>query len=101
MFQKAESARQNPFQIISPKIKMLGFSFFLTVCSRRYYPNENLFPLSFLVGKLEQLAFEYPTAAAPEQGWVVTLLNRDIGIPFEAIWHAYNDLFTSKVEVIL
>ncbi|KAI8929792.1 Non-repetitive/WGA-negative nucleoporin C-terminal-domain-containing protein [Entophlyctis helioformis] len=87
---KEEALRSNrsPFEALSDKIKELG---------RRFSTNENVFPLRFLVNKLEYESFAYGERAfAPDRGWVVDTL-RGFGVPFPVIFQTFHELFETKL----
>jgi nuclear pore complex protein Nup155 len=88
---EATQSGRSPFDALRDKVKELGL---------RYYPEENVFPLTFLISKLEQEAFEFSQkGAGPERGWLFKTL-KEIKVPYQAIFNCLHDLFETKVYLI-
>ena len=87
-------ASANPLESLCDKVKELG---------RSFYPDETIFPLKYLISKLESLGFESDGAllgGANGNGgsspWVIrTLL--DIKVPFGRLFGVYQELYDSKL----
>ncbi|KAJ3178986.1 hypothetical protein HDU87_003256 [Geranomyces variabilis] len=64
----------------------------------KFSTDENVFPIPFLIKKLEQECYEAALAnrPTPESGWVVLVL-RPLGIPYSIMFRAYNQIFTDKL----
>ncbi|KAJ3145532.1 hypothetical protein HDU89_007029 [Geranomyces variabilis] len=85
----ALAAGRDVFTALQEKVRHVGHKF----------PNdENVFPIPFLINKLEQECYVAALAnrATPESGWVVLVL-RPLGIPFSIMFRAYNKIFTDKL----
>lgn len=76
----------NPLESLCEKIKTLG---------RSFYPDENIFPLKYLISKLENMSFE-KSVGDGKSPWVVNIC-LDIQIPYSRIFSAYQDLYDSKL----
>ncbi|KAH6585687.1 hypothetical protein BASA50_001021 [Batrachochytrium salamandrivorans] len=75
-------------EALSDKIKELG---------RKFYPDENVFPLGFLVNRLEQESYENDDGVTTlHNAWVVDAL-RGINVPFITIFRTFHDLFETKL----
>ncbi|GJN92310.1 hypothetical protein Rhopal_005340-T1 [Rhodotorula paludigena] len=80
-----EEQPENPIDAVSAKITQLG---------QRFHTSDVSFPLSDLTALLERFSFDRKAEARP--GWVALAI-RDAGVPFEAIFAVYDELFTAKV----
>ncbi|GAA6057256.1 hypothetical protein JCM3770_003825 [Rhodotorula araucariae] len=76
---------ENPIDVVAAKVTQLG---------QRFHTSDVSFPLSELVALLERFSFERKAEA--RAGWVALAI-RDAGVPFEAIFSVYDELFTAKV----
>lgn len=72
---------------IAEKIKELG---------KRFYPNENSFPLHFLISQLEHAEME----REGDHEWLIAAL-RDVKVPFNQLFQIYHEIFRSKVFLTL
>jgi nuclear pore complex protein Nup155 len=77
----------NPLESLCDKIKELG---------RSFYPDETIFPLKYLISKLEHVGFENAAKFGGKLPWVIqTLL--DIKVPFGRLFGVYQELYDSKL----
>jgi nuclear pore complex protein Nup155 len=79
----------NPVEELADKVKELG---------RKFYPDENVFSLKFLVSRLESLTFDYIVNRSLEcdRNWVCrTFL--DIKIPHSRLFTVYQGLYEAKL----
>ena len=85
--EEALLTNRSPYEALGDKIREVG---------RRFYPDDNVFPLHFLINKLEQDSFEdLDKSVAPKRGWVVDAF-RAVNIPFITIFQSYHHLFDTK-----
>ncbi|KAJ3021614.1 hypothetical protein HKX48_008183 [Thoreauomyces humboldtii] len=65
---------------------------------RKFHTDDNVFPVSFLINRLEQETYEakQQNQPVPESGWVVKTL-RSVDCPFPVMFRAYNDIFEAKL----
>ena len=76
------------FDALQDKIRELGVL---------YYPDENVFPLKFIISKLQKLTYEMYLEGVVERGWLFkTLL--DIKVSFHSIFSILHDLFETKTS---
>ncbi|KAJ3360587.1 hypothetical protein HDU91_004501, partial [Kappamyces sp. JEL0680] len=72
----------------------------LVELGRRFYPDETVFPLKFLISKLEGMTYEFVTTGSNEErvdrNWVVRAL-LDIKVPFVRVFEVYQEMFESKL----
>ncbi|EGF76462.1 hypothetical protein BATDEDRAFT_92526 [Batrachochytrium dendrobatidis JAM81] len=85
--EEALATGRSPIEALGDKIEELG---------RRFYPNDNVFPLGFLINKLEQETYEFEDDSSLHKGWVVDAL-RGINVPFSTIFNTFNGLFETKL----
>lgn len=79
-----------PFEALADKISELG---------HRFYPDESVFPLKYLIGKLEFLSIEQgENGANIPYGWVIKSLLQ-VRIPYSQIFQIYHDFFETKVII--
>ncbi|PLW37309.1 hypothetical protein PCANC_15434 [Puccinia coronata f. sp. avenae] len=70
---------------VANKVSQLG---------RKFYPSDIAFNTSMIVGLLEKYAFDNPLPG--NKRWVGSVL-REAGLPWQTIWEAVDELFTSKL----
>lgn len=84
----ANEQNRAPLEALSDKIQELG---------RRFYPEESVFPLTFLISKLETYSFEAVESGRPGlAGWVVRTMI-EIQVPYSQLFHVYHNIFESRV----
>ncbi|KAI9102693.1 Non-repetitive/WGA-negative nucleoporin C-terminal-domain-containing protein [Phlyctochytrium arcticum] len=86
--EEAAKGRRDPFAALAEKIRELG---------SKFYPDDNVFPLQFLIDKMEQESYNAAESdIGPEHGWIVNAL-RAIKVPYSEIFQVYNAMFESKL----
>ncbi|KAJ3158662.1 hypothetical protein HDU86_002627 [Geranomyces michiganensis] len=85
----AEAAGRDPFAALQDKVRQIG---------RKFHSDENVFPIPFLINKLEQECYEAALAdrPTPESGWVVHVL-RPLNTPYSIMFRSYNQIFNDKL----
>ncbi|KAJ3262351.1 hypothetical protein HK103_002792 [Boothiomyces macroporosus] len=87
-FRDAQFSKISPFDSLSDKIKELGLKF---------YPSDLVFPLLYLVNKLEQSSLDYYIKEnSYSYGWVARSL-LDVKIPFNLLFQVYQSIYESKL----
>lgn len=85
---EAHSNTRSPYDSVSERIKMIG---------RKVYPDENVFPLRYLVSKLEQISLlRMEGDIVAPNGWVVSALHH-VKVPYMEIFRVYHEIFEAKV----
>ena len=79
----------NPIEALSDKVKELG---------RKFYPDDNVFSLKFLISKLESLTFDYIVNRSLEcdRNWVCRAF-LDIKITHSRLFAIYQGLYDAKL----
>jgi hypothetical protein len=86
---QAKQNHRSVFDALSDKLRELGLL---------YYPDENIFPLKFLMSNLEQHNFDfYQSGQSYERGWLFTVL-KDIKVPFHVQFSILHELFETKLS---
>ncbi|GAA5993501.1 hypothetical protein JCM10908_000619 [Rhodotorula pacifica] len=80
-----EEKPDHPVDAVSAKVTQLG---------QRFHSSDVAFPLPDIIALLERFSLEHKEEAQP--GWVVHAI-RDAGVPFEAIFPVFDELFTAKI----
>jgi nuclear pore complex protein Nup155 len=84
-----EAQDQGLYEVLAHKVRTFG---------RRFYPDENVFPLRFLVDLLLKTSFEHgqESGAAPAHTWVVDVLC-SLKVPMVLQFQILNDMFEAKM----
>ncbi|KAI8913954.1 Non-repetitive/WGA-negative nucleoporin C-terminal-domain-containing protein [Powellomyces hirtus] len=85
----ALGSNRDVFVALREKVREIG---------RKFHADDNVFPIPFLINKLEQECYQAAQAGRPipESGWVVQVL-RQVNCPFPVMFRAYNDIFDAKL----
>lgn len=82
-----KSLHSSPLESLSDKVKELG---------NRFYPDENVFNLKYLISKLENLTLERDSDVGVDRNWVSRAM-LDIKVPHARIFAVYQDLYDAKL----
>ncbi|KAG0656686.1 hypothetical protein C6P46_006988 [Rhodotorula mucilaginosa] len=80
-----EENSDHPIDAVSAKVTQLG---------QRFHASDVAFPLPDIIALLERFSLDHKEEAQP--GWVAHAI-RDAGVPFEAIFPVFDELFTAKI----
>ena len=85
---EASANARSPFDALADKVKSLG---------RKLYPDDNAFPVHFIISKLEQISLQRTAdMPIPNTDWIISTLV-DIKIPYSYIFQVYHEIFEAKV----